>query len=132
MLDKFMQQLAKELAIEGNFSTDVIGTYLFPVDEETSIAIKEIPRGFSMSCILPESPITNEEEAYTHALHANLYSQGTKGSILGLDSEGKRLTLSRSIDYNIDYKEFKDLLEDFLNSVDLWSGEIKAFGTKLA
>src|SRR3989337_3543552 len=99
MLEKFIQQLTKELELEGSLATEVPGVYSFPVDEDISVMIAEIPRGFTMTCTFSERPESNEEEFYTQALLANLYAEGTDGCVLGLDSEGKRIVLSRKIDY---------------------------------
>ena|ERR1700722_11244045 len=131
MLDTFMQQLTKEMEIEGSLATEVPGVYAIPVDDNISVLVSSIPRGFTLRCdVAPINP-ENEEVFYIHALQANLFGQGTDGSILGLDSEGKQLILSREIDYNVEYKEFRDLIEDFLNSVDFWREEAQAYGTKI-
>ena len=44
---------------------------------------------------------------------AILFGQGTKGAVLGLSEDGSQLTLTQDIDYNAEYKEFRDTLEDF-------------------
>ena len=51
---------------------------------------------------------------------ANLFGQGTKGGILGINAEGTMLTLSRTVDFAVDYKDFKEFLEDFINVMDFW------------
>lgn len=130
MLDKFMQQLAKDFEV-ASFATEVPGVYEIPVDEGIDVKIAPIPQGFAVTCSISDVPNQFEEEFYTQALIANLYGKGTEGCVLGLNSEGKGLTLSREIDYNIEYKEFADLIEDFLNSVDFWRQEAQAYGTKL-
>ena len=126
-----MQQLTLELEIEGSLATEIPGVYAFPVDDDVFVLISEIPRGFTLTCTFSECPEGSEEEFYTQALLANLYGQGTDGCVLGLDAEGKRLTLSRKIDYTIEFQEFRDIIEDFLNSVDFWIDESKAYGIKL-
>lgn len=127
MLAKFIQQLTKDLEIQGSLATEVPGVYQFPIDDELTALISEIPQGFTMSCTFVDCPKGNDEELFTQLLFANLYSEGTEGCIIGLDEEGLKLTLSRKIDYNIDYKEFKDLIEDFLNTIDFWRVEVKAY-----
>jgi len=131
MLDKYIQKLSKEIGIEGSLATEVPGVYAFPLDEDITVSITEIPHGFTMTCTFSECPEENEEEFYTHALLANLYGEGTDGCVLGIDAEGKRLILSRKVDYDIEYNEFMDLVEDFMNSVDFWKDEAVAYGTKL-
>jgi hypothetical protein len=131
MLDTFMQQLMKEMEIEGSLATEVPGVYAIPIAESGSLFITSVPRGFTLRCQFAFIKPENEETFYTHALQANLFGEGTEGSILGIDSEGKQLILSREIDYNLEYKEFREIIEDFLNSVDFWREEAQAYGTKI-
>ena len=68
-------------------------------------------------------PKGQQELLFTQALLANLCGQGTKGSLLGLNESGTVLTLSHTIDYDINYKEFRDLVEDFISTIDFWREE---------
>ena len=56
-------------------------------------------------------------------LHGNLFGIGTRGAVLGASIDGNLLTLSKEVEYTPDYKEFKDLVEDFINMVDYWREE---------
>ena len=96
---------------------------LVKLDEETTILISEIPRGFELTCSICPCPDKKLEEFFTSALFANLFSQGTEGCSLGLDAEGEMVTLSRAVDYEVDYREFRDMLEDFVNTVTQWQEE---------
>jgi len=53
-------------------------------------------------------------------MKANLLGQGTGEQAIGLDHEEKSLTLSCIIPYDINYKEFKEKIEDFVNYLDYW------------
>lgn len=123
MLDSFMQQIVKEMEIEDSLASDVPGVYQFPIDEDTTILISEIPRGFEFTCDVCPCPKKKQEEFFTSALFANLFAQGTEGCTLGLDAEGEVVTLSRPVDYEIEYMEFRDMLEDFVNTVTQWKEE---------
>lgn len=127
MLGNFIEQLVKDLELETPLTTEVPGVYSFPLDEGLSILISEIPRGFSLMCFVCPCPKNNEELFFTQMMLANLFGQGTRGAILGLNPEGTVLTLSLVIDYTFDYKEFRDTLEDFINSVDFWREEALAY-----
>lgn len=104
-------------------ATEVPGTYALPLDEGLTILISEIPNGLILKCSVAPYPKVREEIFSTQAMLGNLFGQGTRGATLGLTNDGNTLTLTQIIDYNIDYKEFKDLLEDFINSVDFWRDE---------
>lgn len=126
ILGNLMEQLVKDLELGTPLTTEVPGVYSFPLDLGLSVIISEIPRGFSLKCSICPLPQTNDEQILTQAMLANLFGQGTRGSILGLSSEGSILTLTQVIDYTVDYKEFRDILEDFINSVDFWREETLA------
>ena len=118
-----MQQLVKEMEIEESLASDVLGVYNIPLDEEITILISEIPRGFELTCTVCPCPDKKLEEFFTSALFANLFAQGTEGCVLGLDAEGEYVTLSRVVDYEVNYQEFRDITEDFMNTVIQWKEE---------
>ncbi len=127
MLDSYMQQLGKDMELEDSLATEVPGVYAIPLDEDLNVLITEIPRGFELTCTVCDSPNQSLEEFYTQALFANLFARGTEGCVLGLDATGEQVTLSRQIDYEINYQEFRDIIEDFLNSVEFWIDETSAY-----
>lgn len=134
MLQHFVEKLSVEFDMDSETAKEESpGVYRFPVDDSLFITLSEEGSGaIRMHCLYPEVQLEHEGEFYAAALIANLYGRGTDCSILGLDTEGKRLTLSRVIEYTADYKEFKDFLEDFLNSADFWERELQAYGIKSA
>jgi len=130
-LKRYMDQLATEMEIRDSLeSTTTPGTYLFPIDEHTEAEIREDSTGIHLFCAICPAPAQNMEDFLQHAMHANLFGQGTMGATLALDSSGKQLTLSQVIDYNIEYERFKEKLEDFLNAIEMWREEAASFETK--
>ncbi len=123
MLENFMQQLAKEFEISGDFATGVPGMYAINLDGNVLIEIAQIPQGFTLNCKVCNCPKSKEEAFYTQAMLANLFGQGTRGAVLGINEEGTLVTLAKLVDYTIDYKEFRDIIEDFINCVDYWKEE---------
>ncbi len=83
-LDVYMDQLVKEMELEGNLATQVPGVFAFPLEENLSITITDRPPGFVLSCKLCTVPTTHQEEAFTRLLLGNLFGQGTKGAVLGI------------------------------------------------
>jgi len=69
--------------------------------------------------------LQKKEEAFIYLMKANLLGQGTGNQVLGLDPEEKTLTLSCIIPYDMDYREFKERIEDFVNYLDYWRLEVK-------
>jgi len=127
MLDKFTQSLAKELDLEQSLATEVPGVFVLPFEDDLNITMTEKPPGFTLSCNLGSAKKQNEEDYFNRLMLGNLFGQGTKGSILGLSDDGTQLVLNQAIDYPIEYKEFRDIVEDFINSADYWRMESKNF-----
>jgi hypothetical protein len=127
MLDHYVQALTKELELEGSLATQVPGVFQFPLEQDLRIEITDRPPGFRLSCTLGRVPQGKEEEFYTRCLLGNLFGQGTKGAVLGLNEDGTLLTLAQDVDYNAEYKEFRDILEDFINTVDYWREEAQRY-----
>lgn len=123
MLDAHMAKFQQEMGIERSLQSEIPGTYLLPLDEGLTIQLSSLEEGVSLSCQLLKCPKENQEELYTHLLLANLFGQGTAGAVLALSENGDFLTLSHPIDHALPYKEFKDVLEEFINSVDFWRQE---------
>ncbi len=123
MLEKYMDVLGKELEVDESMATQVPGVYTLPIAENLSVTLTDAPPNIRLSCILGPAKKQNEEAFYTRLMLGNLFGQGTKGAILGLNNDGTLLTLTQSMDYNVSYKEFKEILEDFINSIEYWQLE---------
>jgi hypothetical protein len=130
MIDSFVKELEKDLGIEGAIANNFPGMYELLMGENLKIKISKLDEGIAFRCDLTECPKGNEEALFTELLTANLLGQTTRGCVIGLSEEGNVLTLSHVIDYHINYKEFKDLLEDFLNMAEFWQEEILNMASK--
>ncbi len=120
-LRQFCDLLSKDLQMEEEpIKEDAPGVFMLPIEEDVSIKIETLPAGFSLHCTLGNCPKENIEAFFTEVMNANLFGQITRNCVLGLSDDGNRLTLSHSIDYNIDYKEFSELLQDFYNVALFW------------
>lgn len=126
-LDQLMQQFAQDMEL-GDITTQIPGVYVLPLEEEVRITISAAAgSGFSLQCQLAPCPKVKEEEFLTQAMLANLFGQGTRGGVLGLTEDGNVLTLSKVIENDLEYKDFKDIIEDFINAVDFWRDEAKSY-----
>jgi hypothetical protein len=124
MIEKYIEQLKKELEIEESLATQVPGIYALPIEEGVTITIGETPQCITYFCPLGPAPQKKEEEVFAKLMLGNLFGQGTRGATLGLNNDANLVILSQEINYNADYKEFKEVLEDFINSVDYWRSEL--------
>lgn len=122
MLEKWIAELTKEMGLSVPLPKESENIYLLPVDEGVTVIISELPGGFSFFCRLSSCPKEEKEEFFTQVMLANLFGQATKRAVLGLDDDCNFLTLSLEAPYH-DYGDFRDQLEDFLNTVDFWIDE---------
>lgn len=122
MIDRFMKELAQELELP-EIAPSGRNEYTLPFEDNLDVVITEMPQGFSLKSNICECPKENRENFLAHLMLGNLFGQGTHGAVIGLSEEGNLLTLFKVIEYSIDYKQFRDSLEDFINSVDFWKEE---------
>lgn len=124
MLEKFIPKLVQDLQLGNtNLGAGVPGSYALPLDQGLSITMTDIPNGFILKSSVVPLPNAKQEIFVTQAMLANLFGQGTCGGILGLSPDGNTVTLTHVVDYAVDYKDFRGLLEDFINMVDFWRDE---------
>lgn len=121
MLDTYIRQLSKELEFDEPLEPSSPGVYDYALEEDLSIIISSIqPQGFSLTSVLGPYPKDKEEEFLTLMMTGNLFNKETLGATLGLDPSGTQMTLSRVIEARVDYKEFKEILEDFFHVLSCW------------
>lgn len=116
-----MDAFANEMSIEG--FPNVKGVYTIPLEQDLAVQLTPFENGFALNSAIAQIPAANREAFLVKILHANLFGQGTFGAILGLNDLGNLLTLSRAVEYNIDYKGFREIIEDFINALDFWREE---------
>lgn len=125
MLEYFLKLLKEELHLGEIGPKNEHGEYLLPLHPETTVLLKNLDPGAAFFSRIAAFPIEKKEELVIHLMKANFLGQGTGGGVIGLDENEKFLTLSLAMPYEINYKAFRDSLEDFTNYLDYWRGEIK-------
>ena len=124
MLAPYIAQLAIDLEIEEDMATESPNEWCVNLDKDISIIMREANPGFTLESPIAPVPQTNCEELFTDVMWGNLFGQGTGESTIGINADGQYFTLSRTIPYELNYNDFKDLLEDFANYVDFWQTEV--------
>ena len=61
-------------------------------------------------------------------MEANLFGQGTGGGVLGISPERQIFIFSKKILQDLNYQEFKEKIEEFVNYVEFWRLEIATYG----
>lgn len=119
-LAQFCKQLSLDLGLQEPLPEESPGVFNLTVEEDIVIKISAAGEGVSFYAVLCECPKENVELFLTDIMDANLYGYVTRNTVLGLSEDGNQLTLSHNIDYNIDYKTFNELLQDFYNVALFW------------
>lgn len=100
------------------------GKWTVKLSDKEEVTIWEIPSGIHLHAIIGSLPSGNREDLFIHFMQANFLGQGTGESVIGLDPEENFLTLSLSIVYEMNYRIFKDKLEEFFNYLNYWREEL--------
>lgn len=122
MLEEFIKQLTKDLELKEALAL-IDGSCALLLDE-TTVTISEAQVGFQFTASLGEPPSEQIELFMSKMLRGNLFAQATSGSTLGLDETGAKMILRYYQPTKSSYRDFKDKLEDFLNTIDFWKQEV--------
>lgn len=127
-VEKYIQEFAKELEVTPEELRKSTSEYFIPLDEQFGISLFPTSQGFLL--ISKGTPYSENKsmELFTQALYGNLFGRATRGAVIGLNEEGNLLTLSKSVEYTASYKEFREAIEDFINTAQFWRQE--AINTK--
>lgn len=123
MLEKLISQLGQDLEMEDLITSTQERHYLLPFEPDIEIQAIELEKKHLLKGVIGPCPKQNVEAFFLKTMEANLFGMGTRGSAIGLNEEGKLLTLSLELDYNSSYKDFKEKLEDFVSVLDFWRQE---------
>jgi hypothetical protein len=125
MLEENLKRLADDLELPPFPPKDKNSCIVLPLAKDLMISIQSLRSGVAFFAHVAPVPLQKREEAFMYFMKANLLGQGTGDQVLGIDTEEKFLTLSCVIPYDMDYKEFKEKIEDFANYLDYWRLEAK-------
>lgn len=124
MLQGFIPKLIQDMDLGAiNLSSEIPGVYSLPLEEGLSLSMTDIPDGYIFKSNIAPYPKIKEDVFLTQAMLGNLFGQGTRGAILGINLEGTSVTLTLVVDSSVEYKDFKESLEDFINTMDFWREE---------
>ncbi len=125
MIEQLIQQLTEELGLPPSSKQDENGLFLLEISESMEISIKTTSPGFLLQAKIAPVPKQAKESSLEYYMEANFLGQGTGNSVIGIDPEEKFLTLSSAIPYDVDYKNFKEIVEAFANYLNHWQKEAK-------
>lgn len=124
MLKEFVLQLSKDLDIEPQAERDD-GSYLLTFEPNMQISLRENANsGITLAANIGTPPLKSQEDFFLKLMKANLLGKETGNALLGLDKEGKQVTLSYFILEGLGFKECREALEDFVNYAESWQEEV--------
>ena len=126
MLRAHLEKLCKELAIDPVPKLNEQKVYLFRLGNYL-IALKDLDPGVAMQAKIDPCPPKRREDLFIYLMRANLLGQGTGGARIGIDQDEKFLTLSLGLPYEMNYQIFRETVEDFVNYLIYWQGEVAKF-----
>ncbi len=124
MLESLIKMLAEELELDGIPPKEDGNIYQLPLNGELTVRIQELDPGLAFWARIAPCPKEKREDLFILLMKANFLGQGTGNSTIALDENENFLTLSSVLPYDMNYKTFKDALEDFANYRDYWKDEV--------
>jgi hypothetical protein len=123
--EKNVIQLAADLGLPSPPPPNEQGDFLIELSESLKVFVRPLEPGLFLLGHIAPIPTNKKEEILCYVASGNFLHQGTGNYIIGIDDEEKFLTLSHTIPYEINYKIFKELIEDFVNFLSYWIKEIQ-------
>lgn len=124
MENKILEQLAEEFDMKESIANPDPGKYEISFKNEIKVNFFDDPDGIHLNAIIGDCPKEGVDGLLSKVLEANLFGESTNHGVIGLSRDGKMLTLSQDLDYNVAYSQFKEKIEDFLNVIELWRNEL--------
>jgi hypothetical protein len=125
MLEHFITELSQELSLPLSLEKTRQDYYTVILNPEVHLFLKDLYPGFVCRSCIAEIPIKPElEELYILLMRANFLGQGTKGAVLAMDEHVKHILLILSVPEEINYRLFKERVEDFVNYLYYWKNKI--------
>jgi len=123
-VEELLEVLAARLHLPVPFRKEDTAYHVAITGQHTITAFP-LATSFLLWARISACPVQRREECLTLVMRANFLGQGTGGAVIGLDAEEKYLTLSLTIPYEVEFKTFNELLDDFVNYVDYWREQVR-------
>lgn len=125
MVKDLILELLQDLNMSENSIAEEEGHITVPLDENITVTFNALePTGLRMFTTIGSCPKNDLETLFTKLMTGNLFGEQTNSAVIGLDCEGKNLSLSLELPFQSNYTEFYGYVESFLNDVDYWQNEL--------
>ena len=121
MLEHLLTELTEKLQLPLNLEKNTLGYYTITLNQETELLFKELQPGFTCKSLIAEIPKENPlEDLYILLMRANFLGQGTKNGAIAIDENVKNIIFTMSVPEDLQYRLFKDKVEEFVNYLNYW------------
>ena len=127
MLQKFIETLCIGLSISPIPKLNAQKSLSLQLNDMIEVDLRDLDPGVAMRSKIGPCPEKRREDLLIFLMRANLLGQGTAGARIGLEADEKTLTLSLGLPYEMNYQAFKQHLEEFVNYLVYWRGEVAKF-----
>jgi hypothetical protein len=128
MLKQFVKQLSVDMGMDESLGVNDDGSYSLHLEPDLHIFLRENPdSGISLFTVVASFFEERTEEFLLKTMIANLFGRETGGAALGLNKDGKKITFLTFLPRQLNYRDFYDYLEDFVNYADAWKVEATEF-----
>lgn len=127
ILDQHIEKFEQEFSKVNFFQKKKEHQYEFSLPPSQSIELKYLDPGVFLSSPFHEMPKKNLETFFMHLMQGNYLGQGTGRTWISLEPNEKFLTLSMAMPYEVNYVEFKEMLEEFMNYFEFWKAQVEDF-----
>lgn len=130
MLKHLLTSLLQELNLPSPLIENKEKEYEVVLNEETHLLFKDLDPGFSCKSLIAPIPTEDHlEDLYILCMKANFLGQGTKGAAIAIDPSLKNFLFTLSITEEMNYRLFKETIEDFVNYLNYWKKRIGSKNT---
>ncbi|MDN3504348.1 MAG: CesT family type III secretion system chaperone [Rhabdochlamydiaceae bacterium] len=125
-IEQYLENLQTEVGVEKLFEKKERNTFFLPFGQR-NILIFVSENNLLLTANLGLLPTEEEfiEPFCIHLLFANYLGQGSGSSGIGLSPDKQTITLTMDVRGDIDYRIFKEQMEEFVNYLDYWINEIE-------
>ena len=125
MLERLVMQLAEDLNLSPQAIQETNQYFHIKISDTITISIKSKDPGLFFLAQIGSLSMKKKEDTLSYLMSANFLGQGTGNYVIGIDEEENILTLSHKIPYDINYKTFKEIIEDFANYLAYWQDQMQ-------
>ncbi len=127
LFDQYLKRLGEELEMEHPPCFQEDGTLFLDLGGASPLLLQRHESFCSVRCEVALVPAEYQEALFTLLMKGNFLGWETGESAIGVDQEGKKILLSRSITYDLRYVDFKEILEEVINYAEHWRTRIASF-----